>query len=284
LRIRLVFEDDSGKVIASARYSEPGPGTYDWKAQEVRAIAPEGATHVLCGIFLSMSGDAWFDDLKLTRQSGNRAAYAGWQTFEGKHVTVRYPENHPQKQGIGEYASRLDAAYESIRSALKVDYQDKIIVYLYSDNDQGKALTGQDLAYANPEGRAVHQTMHNTIGHELVHVIALKLGYAQTTMLGEGLGVWLDGEGADYHHKRAAELLKAGTLPTVKAMLTDFRAEKDGYPAAGSLCGFLIEAYGLEKFERLYAHPNTNEFAKSLLGSSLEDLDAAWREFLAKRG
>ena len=163
-------------------------------------------------------------------------------------------------------------------------FDDKVTVYLYADKEQGLRFTGRPLAFASPGERAVHQTMENTVGHELTHVVALGIGYAQVPLFGEGVAVWLDGDTDDLHHTRAADLLAAGKLPTLATLLDNFRDDESvTYPAAGSFCGFVIATCGLEAFRRVYVAPDPVASAPSTLGKSLETLDAEWRAFLRSR-
>src|SRR6185295_11131323 len=116
-----------------------------------------GTTKVLAGIFLSMSGDAWFDDLVIEKRSGGTPAYADWLTLETAHLVLRYPKDHPRASGMKAFGEKLDRAFEDVVKSLGVDYTDRITAYLYRDDFQGKNLTGRDLDFANPEGRAIHQ-------------------------------------------------------------------------------------------------------------------------------
>jgi hypothetical protein len=81
----------------------------------------------------------------------------------------------------------------------------------------------------------------------------------------------------------AAKLLAGGKLPSMKDLLGAFRDQENGYPAAGSFCGYLIETYGIEKFRELYPSTDPSAAAQSLLGKDFEAIDADWRGFLSQR-
>ena len=283
LHASLAFLDDRGQAIGTARFAQPGQGTFDWKPVAIEASAPEGTARVRVGLFLSMSGRAWFDEIALERQAGGRPAYEGWLERETEHLLLRYPPDHPRARGIAEYGKRLDRAYEDIVRSLGVEYDERITVMLYRDAEQGQRLTGRELDFANPEGRTVHQRPNSTLGHEMVHCIALRLGAAQCGLFGEGIAVWLDGEGAKLRHQAAAELLAKGELPTLAALVDDFAAQAQGYPAAGSFCGWLIEAHGIGRFREVYATADPRAALRGALGKELEELDAAWRAYLTGR-
>jgi hypothetical protein len=278
--IRLVFLGKDGEPLGAARHAHGGEGTFDWKPIETAGVAPDGTTQVIAGIFLSMSGEAWLDQLEITRQPGSTPAYTGWQRIETKHIVLRYPKDHPHAAEMSRLGARLEKAYEDIVKRLDVRFGEKITVYVYRDGEDGKRLTGRELDYANPEGRAVHQRFESTAGHEMAHVIALELGYSQTGLFGEGLAVWLNGDAPREHHAQAAKLLKDGKLPSLDALLTRFRDEASAYPAAGSFCGYLIEKHGLGAFKKLYPLPDPARASREVLGASLEDVDAAWRKSL----
>jgi RNA polymerase sigma-70 factor (ECF subfamily) len=283
LHVRIVFLDADEKVLGAAKFAHPSEGTngtFDWKEVTAAGSAPEGTVKALAGMFLSMSGDAWFDDLRVEKRSGGTPAYADWKKLETKHLVLRYPEDHPRAAEMKTFGERADRAYEEIVKRLEVDYTDTITMFLYRDDFQGKKLTGRELDFANPEGRAVHQRPNSTLSHEMAHCIALKMGTAQTGLLGEGIAVWLNGEPPESHHERAAKMLAKGELPSMKQLLEAFRAQTNGYPAAGSFCGYLIEMYGIAKFKELYPMTDPAGASNQVLGKGFDAVDEEWRTFL----
>jgi hypothetical protein len=284
LHVSLTFQGTDGHVIGSPVYAQGPTGTSDWKRAETKAVCPEGATKVELAAFLSMSGDAWIDRIQLERRGGTAPAYESWLTMDSKHVVVRYPKDHPHRSDMRAYAQKLDAAYEAIRTKLAVSFEEKVTVYVYDSADQGRRFTGRTLAFAAVEDRAVHLTMENSIAHELVHVLAASIGYAQVPLFGEGLAVWLDGESEASHHDVAAKMLREGRLPSLEVLLSGFREDEGvSYPAAGSFAGFVIGTAGLEAFKRLYVAPDPRGVAREVLGMSLEEVDGLWRKSLEKR-
>lgn len=282
MHLRLAFLDDQGTTLGAPRYAHPGFGDYDWRAAGVHAVAPQGATRGRVGIFLSVSGDVWIDDVELTRRTGGVPAYDGWRALETAHLVIRHPADHPLAAGIEAYGERMEHALAGIADTLGVRVDEPITVFLYRDKAQGEALTGRPLAFAEPERRAVHQDATNTLGHELTHVVALQLGYAQTGLFGEGIAVWLDGTPPSVHHERASALLESGELPPLDALLADFRGQERGYPAAGSFCGWLLETHGLAAMRALYPRKDLDAAARATLGRGIAELDTDWRAFLSE--
>ena len=283
LHLNLTFLDKRGKSLGPVHFASAGSGTFDWKRVQARGIAPEGTRKVRAGILLSMSGEAWFDDLLIERQAGNAPPYSDWEVIETKRVILRYPSAHPEARQMKQYAKRLDQAKNEICRRLEVEFPEKITVYLYADMEQGRALTGGNLDFSNPSGRAVHQRWNSYIGHEMVHVIAhTVLQNSQTGILGEGIAVWLNGQPPNRHHERAAELLGEGELPTVADLLSQFRSESAGYPASGSFCGYLIDTYGLKVFKQIYPLQDPSTMAAELVGVSFPEMEPGWHAELRK--
>jgi hypothetical protein len=281
LHARLFFRDAVGERLGSALYAHPGDGSYDWKEFSVRGVAPAGAARFTVGLFLSMSGAAWWDELSITRQPGNRPAYDGWIALETPHLLLRYPPDHPRAAEMADFGARLESELERVRAALGVAWDERITAWLYRDEEQGRRLTGRELAWADPEGRAFHQGPYASLAHELTHVVALELGYAQTAALGEGLAVWLDGNGDAVHHGKARELLAKGELPSVDDLFERFRELPAGYAAAGSLCGWLIEQHGMDAFTRLYLSTDPRALAPHVIGTDFAAVEQAWRAWLS---
>ncbi len=282
LHINLCFLDAKGETLDKARFASLDAGTHDWTPLAIEAVAPEGTKKVQAGVFLSMSGDAWFDQLELTREKGLPPPYSDWITLAGKGVTLRYSPAHPHANEMKAKLAELEQSKQTTCRALKVEFPEMITVFLYKDLEEGKRLTGGELDFADPKGRRVHQQWDSFIGHEMVHVIAHNtLQYGQTGILGEGLAVWLNGA-ARNRHTTARELLEKGELPSVKDLVERFREAKNSYPAAGSFCGFLIESYGLELFKQLYPLADPSAKLKELKGKSFEELEPEWLAYIRK--
>jgi hypothetical protein len=282
LHLNLAFLDAKGEALGPARFGSVEPGTHDWTPVEVVGVAPEGAKKARAGVFLSMTGDAWFDDLELTRENGGPPPYSDWITLEGKGVTLRHPPSHPHAAEMKAKLAELEQSKRTTCRALEVEFPETITVFLYLDSDQGRLLTGADLDFADPAGRRVHQCWESYIGHEMVHVIAHNtLAYGKTGILGEGLAVWLNGA-VKNHHTAARELLEKHELPSMDDLVRGFREAKNAYPAAGSFCGFLIETYGLARFKELYPLDDPSARLAELEGKTFLDLEADWHAYLAK--
>ena len=281
LHLSLLFLDKKKEPIGRARFCSVGEGTFDWKPASVEGVSPEGTRTVLARVFLSMSGEAWFDDLEVQRLEDVPMPYDHWETIEAQHVVLRYSGDHPQARSMRAYAERLDAAKLEICRQLEVEFDEPIAVFVYKDVEEGELLTGGTLDFADPKGRQVHQRFNSYIAHEMVHVIAhTTLENAGTGLLGEGIAVWLNGQSPASHHQRAAALLAQGELPSMADLLARFRDQAQAYPAAGSFCGHLLAEHGLDVFKELYPLGSPSARAKELVGASFEDMEAGWHAML----
>ena len=126
LHLRLVFFDEEGNTLGAPQFAHPGFGDYEWQETFVRAVTPEGATRGLAGIFLSVSGDLWVDDIELTRQPSGAPAYEGWTTFETEHLVIRFPADHPLANEMDGYGARLEEALAHISSELQTEIEEPI--------------------------------------------------------------------------------------------------------------------------------------------------------------
>ena len=283
LHLHLFFLDRRGETLGSVQFVHPGEGTYDWKPVAVEAIAPLEAKKVRAGVFLSMSGAVWIDDIEIEKQAGNDPPYSDFVKLEKKGIALHYSEDDPRAGEAKQYLQRLVDQKAEICRRLELGWKEPIDIFLYADDAAGRALTGRDLDFADPSGRRVHQRWNSTIGHEMVHVIAHNsLNHSQTGILGEGIAVWLDGRSDAAHHRLAAELLGQGELPGVAGLLSDFGAQSNSYPASGSFCGWFIAEHGLEAFKEVYPLTDPSARAKELVGKDFEEMEADWHAELAK--
>ncbi len=281
--LHVFFIDTKGETLGTPHFVHPGEGSYDWKRVSVDAIAPVGTKKVKVGVFLSMSGQVWLDDLELQKQEGNDAPYSDFVELEKSSIVLHYSKRDDNAKNASAYLQRLVEQKAEICRRLELKWTEQIDVFVYANDAVGKALTGADLDFADPSGRRVHQRWNSYISHELVHVIAHNsLHDAGTGILGEGIAVWLDSRSDTAHHELAARLLEKGELPSVAALLQDFRAQANSYPASGSFCGWFLSTHGLEVFKQIYPLANPSSRAKELTGESFVEMESAWHAELGK--
>lgn len=246
-----------------------------------RIELPDGATTATVGFFLSMPGEAWFDDVEV-------------RAIEGPAWLVTKEAGHPYAYStlgddrIGDDARAFnDAAVRDVAAFLDVDVPSEPLRYFkYPDLDTKEALTGVR-GNAHRDGRDIH-SIWPTDRHEIVHVLADAWG-DPPALLGEGLAVHLSGGWQGGSVKAAAaELLGSDDWVEPTAILDTrvFRAKGDAstYPVSGAFVEWIVATKGKSTLRALYgALQNTApvEDNRAALDEALgPDVDEAFRAWL----
>lgn len=213
-------------------------------------------------------------------------------------ITIHYqPETYPYWQ-IEPLTQAVDDIWAEIQTELGKPFSRPIDVYLagtlFAINPglRGLAKSWDYRAFVMIDG-AIHpgEDLY-IIAHELTHIASNHLlGPASSIMIHEGLAVHLPQayltEQAGYlpHTEICAALLNTPEFRTAVQLHT-YSYSPSGfsgqvrnftnYNLSGCFVTYLLESYGLEKFDRLY---NSGDFV-GVYGRSLADLDVAWQNWL----
>ena len=170
--------------------------------------------------------------------------------------------------------------------------EDPLTMYVFDDREDITAWT--DTVATHVVFGTIYApwwvTNGSTLYHELAHALHPELRPTPTALLSrgilEGLAVaWED----DYArlpaaHASLAGALKAGNLPHARELMSPLGfftlQEGNAYAASGSFLGFLMLDRGFDRFVALQRDPLLR-FARAY-GEDIEQLDAAWRAFLAQ--
>lgn len=281
--VGLRFEDAAGELLRSGGqpiWATPVLlGTRDWLPVERHVRVPPDAVqaHVLC--FLSMSGSAWFDDVRV-----EAIAEPPWRRTEsGRFVFfdlegARLPE--AARAANARNLADLEAEL-GLRGPETIEY------YRYPDNALKGAITGRPGNAHVELGHEIH-SVWDVDRHELVHVVVAPVGPPQSLLLSEGLAVHLAGDWLGRPlDDRVTELHAEGRLPRLRDLVESraFRSvgEEVSYPTAGSFVRHLIASSGLPSFKQVYPRYGRRddlaafeERLQAIYGRSLEELEAAW--------
>ena len=277
--IGLSFRDAQGEGLLFT--GDPGglEGTHDWSSLSTAATAPEGSVHAQASVFCSMSGEAWFDDLRLVRQPP-----LPWRVTETERM-VFYDQDASQL--TEEDRAKTLANLESIEATLGLEMTQQAHFYHYRDREQKTLYTGIDgNAHAIPPDEL--HTIWPVDHHELVHLVASVGGPAHSPLLGEGLAVGLandwNGHPLEY---RIHQFVDDGDLPALVSIDTriEFRAQSSlvTYPVAGSFVHFLIQRNGMETFQQAYFqdHQRTlDAILREAYSVGLGELEREWHASL----
>jgi len=260
-------------------------GTFPWTPIARRYPVPLGATSVKVGIFLSLPGRAWFDDVTLEAAPGfteKRSGRYAYRTLPGDAITDKQERFN-------------DESYRIVTAFLGREDAPEVIYHKYPSVEVKAEYTGRGgNAHAGPS------EIHSVWGmdrHEIVHVLATTWG-DPPALLAEGLAVRLSGawQNRPVHEGAAKALTDGAWVPLTEIVgSAAFRQRRDEvtYPIAGALVEWILAAHGKEKLRALYGRlrngapdeENRRAF-QEVLGITLEEADAKLRASLggAKRG
>ncbi len=193
--------------------------------------------------------------------------------------------------------TRLQNAYKKITSSIKIDYKypSEIHVILKEGNLVSSGFKNTIKLYGN--------TDTYPIVHELSHIL---LGYGENFdsssgfLTQEGIAEYFEQKygtnNAIPHHSHMRFLKqynKVYPLPLLASTENSFElfrpnmSSENGYKIqyiayvqAGSFISYLIETYGMEKFERIYNEQNLTDTIETIYGKSLLKLEDEWLMFL----
>jgi len=135
------------------------------------------------------------------------------------------------------------------------------------------------------------------IVHENTHTIFDRSWGETTSFITEGLAMYAQAQASDptVNHRRTIELSQRGLSVPLEQLVvheigTPGPATDFGYPASGSFVEYLLDRAGAATFESLYRSAGSNQSIEDplriwsdLYGTSLSDLETAWRSWLADR-
>jgi hypothetical protein len=208
--------------------------------------------------------------------------YSDWLTYETPHLTFHYLPDTWIDAAIEDIAAQHEQAFNDNVDYLDVEYDGLIDVYIYASEESFFRATARDAGFAINEFSEVHtrwfaENDHQTPGHEITHVITFHtMGEPSEALLGEGVAVWLDHGGNDYH-RRCADLARSDRLVPLAELLGDgWDGSAAAYYEAGSFTGFLLERYGLDRFKDVYTAPDLPAALKRVYRASLTTLETKW--------
>jgi hypothetical protein len=273
----VLFLDANGKRVGMG-HTRVVAESQPWTDERARVRVPAAATTATVGAFLSKSGTAWFDDVKL-----EVADALPWITSSTEHYDFHWFAEAP----ISEEMQRAnERALARLILELGVSPPPRVAYYRYASKQQKAELTGNG-GNAHTDLRAIY-TIWPGDAHEIVHILTQQWGETDRALLGEGIAVHASGNWQgrpvdDY----ARDLLVAGKIPPLSTLASTDDAFRGAdslvtYAAAGSFVGYLVRLKDMAAFKRVYvAGAPLDERLKAEYGKDLAALDAEWRASLA---
>ncbi len=230
-----------------------------------------------------------------------------WVIRETEHLSIHVRPDSAAARDIEWIVSRLEESFHKAVNYLQVQYNNKITFFVYSsvqDKEKNSGFNGYGMAWPSLESAAgFYESPQNygAIGpHELVHLIVYwTVGIMTSLALDEGIAVAVTGHymrSNEYPdgipvHIAAAQLNSMQKIKPVSAVF-DNRAwgsvhDQDHvlyYNQSGSFVAYLVESYGIQKFNQFYTRASANEYRSSfqqIYGMSIDDFYQQWIQFLS---
>ncbi len=220
-------------------------------------------------------------------------------TLSDLHLTVEYEASSWAATNLNEFVSSWQEAYTYVSQRLHFQTPINMTFVLRTDGS-GEPLGLGVRGFSDVPKATIYQLYDGTgdkidreyiTAHELGHmVIFKKVGWGVNLMLIEGYAMYASEEflrrdGLVTLHDFAVaayqqdRLVSLGSLSLPNANFNGRLIDRVDYDQAGSFVSWLIETYGMEKFEKVYTTAGyTNVYSKTL-----KDLTQEWTNFLAQR-
>ena len=208
---------------------------------------------------------------------------------ETENFNIFYEKGSRVEREIERIARDHEFRYAQLIDYLQTQPTRKVNAYIYTSPEQKKRLIGAGHTLVeDPLGYGYHVNYepfpHPIIKHELVHAlttdwhpflkVSLKLG------LHEGIAVAADwNEGKLTPHEWSKAMRKLGVAPSIEQIMgLGFwaQASSRSYMLAGSFVRYVVEAYGIEAFKRVFPTGNFRD----VYGKTLSELSKEWEVFL----
>ncbi len=245
---------------------------------------------VFCGLLLA-AGYIFRDRMGFEFSPGDIQNGLGRRS-ESEHFIIYYRQDDYSAEEMKTLKLESEFHFQRVSEVLKTKNSEKkkVTVYIYPNGSWKQKYIGTtNTNIAKPWKQEIHLTkgtFRSTFRHELVHILASDFGLplirASMRMgLNEGLAVAVDWDAGIFSpHQFSAALLRENALENVEGLysLTGFVKQSSTYSylVSGSFSRYLIDRYGIERFQRVFRNGNFMIH----FGESLESLVKDWKEFL----
>ena len=193
---------------------------------------------------------------------------ATWAVLETEHYIFHYQEGSLAAKEISQIAAEQEDCHRQITEKLAFTPRSKITYWLcatrkdlmeqgeFDFETNGVTITDPD----DPQIYAVYNDECKCTGfHEDVHAIMCQYANPSSSAVVEGLAMYFDRVWWGIPNDRCTRVyLEDGKYEKVEKMITDndffYYQVSDiiSYPIVGAFTAFLVEAYGIEKYKKLY--------------------------------
>ena len=210
-------------------------------------------------------------------------------SYETENFTIYFPLGSRADRNIELIVLDHEWRYSQLSKYLEVKSSEKIVSYIYPDENTRKKLIGAGrTTIANPIQKEIHLIYdsypHTVLKHELTHVLSSEFGTRILKIspkwgLVEGLAVaadWQQHEGYSPHQwSRAILSLNGNYVEDIVGWGFLSAPVSKSYMLMGSFVRYLIDTYGIDKFKIVYKSGKFDIYNKKL-----NELIDDWEKFL----
>ena len=220
-------------------------------------------------------------------------------TEDGKVTFKIYNTVGVSKEKVHSIKEEISNAYSIVHQSIKTDYvpSEKINIFLLDGNEASWGFRSEIKLYSirNDKYPLVHEMTHSLLGYG-DNFDASKGFFTQ-----EGYAVYMEntfGKQAYPVHKVMKYFInKSKTIPINQLIdlksddllfrpplleYEDYVVQWISYTHAGSFITYLIELYGLDKFEQIFNQDQLENRIQDIYGKTIEALEKEWLLFIEK--
>lgn len=218
------------------------------------------------------------------------------ELFETAHYIFHYGADTRAERDIKSIAAYQESCYAYICNVLGVTLDFRIHYYLCASPEEvGRLYNDGDepcdgFAEAPDKIYAVYNAETQCIGfHEDAHIISYMIGCPDSVAIREGLAMYFDKKWWDVCNiDWTGYYLKTDRYISVAKLLDgEFFDAHDctvTYPIMGAFTDWLINAYGMERYMRLYKEKDTAKAMQTIYQKTPEELDREFKDYIALFG
>ncbi len=211
--------------------------------------------------------------------------------YETPHFRLFYPLHSPVEREIEQIALDHEFRYAQLVRFLQITPTQKLTSYIYVSPEQKKALMGAGRTmFADPFNLEMHLNYqpfpHPVLKHELTHLLSTFFAHPFLKInlnmgLVEGIAEAATWESEELTpHQWSKAMLELGIAPSVTSILRPWsfwlELPSRSYMLMGSFIRYLIEAYGIDRFKRIYR----GESFEQVYGKGIDQLTTEWQQSL----
>lgn len=208
--------------------------------------------------------------------------------------TVGVPE-----EKVNSIKEEISSAYKIVHQFIKTDYvpSEKINIFLLEGNEASWGFRSEIKLYSIRNGKypLVHEMTHTLLGY------GNNFDDSRGYLTQEGLAVYMEnkyGKQSYPVHKVMNYFKDKGKIIPINKLIDlsiddfffrpplveyeDYVVQWISYTHAGSFITFLIDSYGLEKFEQVYNQEQVEKKIQDVYGKTMEELEKEWLHFIEK--